>query len=123
MKTLLVILCCVSGVKSARAIALGPFVSETNQLAAAYTARSVNEARQQSLFLAGKMARLEHEMDRLEMGFLVLAVLAGSAGLSVCLLGIRDLVSKQMHAYKRDLLSRGTNDPLVGPTVSSSQSL
>jgi hypothetical protein len=32
------------------------------------------------------MARLEHEIDRLEMGFLGLAVLAGSAGASVCLL-------------------------------------
>ena len=122
MKIVLLILCCVLGTKSARAMLPAPFIAETNQ-PAAYASRSLNEARQQSLFLAGKMARLEHEMDRLEMGFLVLAVLEGSAGASVCLLAVRDLMSKRIHAHEKEMLSRGADDPLVGPAVSSRQSL
>jgi hypothetical protein len=79
-----------------------PFVPDTNQPAAFYTAVSANEARQRYYFLEGKVGRLEHEVDRLEAALLVFTVLVGSAAAALCLLAARDFMGKRARAREND---------------------
>jgi hypothetical protein len=74
---------------SAPAVALLP--PGTNDLAAFQLAM---EARRQNHFyyLNGKVDLLEHEVERLEIGFLAVSVLVGATGLAICLLAARDRI-------------------------------
>ena len=69
-----------------------PTAYGTNELAAARMAADLNAAKQSCFYMRGKLDRMEHEIDRLETGFLILSVVIGSAGAGVCLLAARDAI-------------------------------
>jgi hypothetical protein len=95
MKTLTLILCLLLGMKAAQAFVVIPPAAGTNELAEIYRVSRINAALNNGYYYIGRIDRLEQEVDRLEAGFLILAVLIGSSLASLCLLAARDSIRKQ----------------------------
>jgi hypothetical protein len=95
MKTLTLILCLLLETKATLAFVALPPGAGTNDLAEMYRVSSINAALNNGYYNIGRIDRLEREVDRLEIGFLILAVLIGSSLASLCLLATRDQIRKQ----------------------------
>lgn len=79
----------------ASGFALIPQPPATNGISAPGSAMNLNAPMQNYYFLNGKVERMEHEIDRLQDGFVALAVLAGAAITALCLLAARDALTKK----------------------------
>jgi hypothetical protein len=74
---------------------IGAFGADTNRLTAAYTNLKAEQAMQRYYLLEVKIDALQHDVGRLQLEFLTLAVLVGSAAAALALLLARDLISKR----------------------------
>jgi hypothetical protein len=92
MKTFIFVLCLLLKTKAALAVVMLPPAADTNQLAEIYRASSINAALNNGYYCIGRMDRLSREVDRLECGFLIAAVLIGSTFMSLSLLAVRDRI-------------------------------
>lgn len=71
-----------------------PMAYGTNELATARMSADLNSTKHNYFLMSGKLSRMEHEIDRLETGFLILSIVIGSAGAGVCLLAARDAIRR-----------------------------
>jgi hypothetical protein len=94
MKT--AVLACLSFflILPASAVMLLPPACGTNDLAAIRMAADLNATKQRYIYMSGKLDRMERELDRLEIGFLILSIVTGSTGVGVCLLSARDAIRR-----------------------------
>jgi len=92
MKTAVLACLCFFSVLPAFGSVMLPPAYGTNDLAAMRLAADLNASKQRLFYVSGKLDRMEREMDRLETGFLILAIAVGSAGVGVCLLSARDAI-------------------------------
>jgi hypothetical protein len=54
-----------------------------------------------------------HEVDRLETGFVVLSIVIGSAGASVCLLAWRDAINRKRFTSEKHFAQPGADSVTV----------
>ena len=98
MKILVLILCLFLGPVAAQAVVALPAFGNTNELSRIHQDDSMNAIWQSHYYCVGRIDRMEHELNQLEAGFVMLAVLLGSSLLSISLLAIRDQIQKQRAA-------------------------
>ena len=85
----------------------------TNDLAMMRMAADLNATKQNCYDLRGRLERMGHEVDRLETGFVVLSIVIGSAGASVCLLAWRDAINKKRLASEKHFAQPGADSVTV----------
>jgi hypothetical protein len=100
---------------------MGVFGADTNRLTAAYTNLKAEQAMQRYYLLEGKIDALQDDVGRLQLGFLTLAVLVGSAVAALVLLVARDLVSRCIFTRENGPTPTPAHAPLVEPAVSGRQ--
>lgn len=100
------------------AFALVPLPSAygTNELATMRMAADLQTTKQSYFYMRGKLDSMEHEIDRLEIGFLFISVVIGSAGVGVFLLSARDAIRRwrpgtETHPVKPGTESATAHEP------------
>jgi hypothetical protein len=123
MKIFLVILGCVFSAEPCPAMMMGAFGADTNRVTAAYTNLKAEQAMQRYYLLEGKIGALQRDVGRLQVGFLILAVLVGSAAAALGLLVVRDLMSRRIFDRKNGPVPARADELLVEPALSASDKL
>jgi len=80
-------------------VALPP-VGGTNELAAIERANRINMEWANYYYRNGRVDRLEHEVNRLETGFVVVAILVGSTFSALIVLAARDQIRERKSIQK-----------------------
>jgi hypothetical protein len=107
MKILMCILILIVGAHPVSAVMVLPPTTATNTSPMPVKAAGMNGALQNYSFQNGRVDRLEREVDCVEDGFLILAVLVGSILASLCLLAIRDQLRRQKQVQENGSEAKG----------------